>query len=146
MANLNRIMVIGNVGSEPEMRFTPNGNPVTNFSVATNRRYQVDEEDREETTWFRVQAWNKLAETCNEYLSKGRQVYVDGRLQVRKWEDNEGKPRTSVEIVANTVLFLGSRGEWEEAQEPVPSELEPEETLSPKPKIEEELEPDDIPF
>ncbi len=108
---LNKMMVIGNVGSDPEMRYTPNGNPVTSFSVATNRRYTTGEgEQREETEWFRVSAWNRLAETCNQYVTKGMKVYVEGRLKSSPWVGNDGEPRAGNEISANEVTFLSRPG------------------------------------
>src|SRR4030043_314766 len=107
MASLNRVMIIGNIGSEPEMRFTPNGNPVTTFRVAANRVYTTsDGERRKETEWFTVVAWNKLAEQCNQFLSKGRLVYVEGRLRSRSWEGKDGKTHFTNEIVAEKVTFL----------------------------------------
>ena len=108
--SLNKMLIIGNVGSDPEMRYTPNGNPVTTFSVATNRRYTTSEgEQREETEWFRVSAWNKLAETCNQYVTKGMKVYVEGRLKSSPWVGNDGQPRAGNEITANDVRFLDRR-------------------------------------
>jgi len=84
MASVNKMIIIGNLGSEPEMRFTPNGNPVTSFRVATNWRYTTGQgERREETEWFTVVAWNRLAEQCNQFLTKGRLVYAEGRLRTR---------------------------------------------------------------
>jgi single-strand DNA-binding protein len=107
MLTLNKVMIIGNVGTEPEMRFTPNGNPVTSFRVATNRVYTTPEGERkQETEWFTVVAWNRLAENCNQYLTKGQRVYAEGRLHTRTWEGQDGQPRTRSEIVANRVLFL----------------------------------------
>ena len=107
---LNKVMIIGRLGKDPEMRYTPSGRPVTNFSVATSRSWNTsDGERRTETEWFNVVAWGSLAEICNQYLAKGRQVYIDGRLQSRSWEDNEGKRHTSVEVVANEMIMLGNR-------------------------------------
>ncbi len=107
MLSLNKVMIIGNVGSDPEMRFTPNGNPVTSFRVATNRVYTTaDGERRQETEWFTVVAWNKLAESCNQFLTKGRPVYTEGRLHVRTWEGQDGQKRSRPEIIANRVIFL----------------------------------------
>lgn len=107
MVSLNKVMIIGNVGNDPEMRFTPNGQPVTTFSVATNRRYEsADGERKEETEWFRVVAWRKLAEQCNQILSKGRLVYVEGRFQTRTWENQDGQKQYRTEVVANTVSSL----------------------------------------
>ncbi|MDA1188250.1 MAG: single-stranded DNA-binding protein [Chloroflexi bacterium] len=106
-AGLNKIMVIGNVGTDPEMRYTPNGNPVTSFRMAVNRTYTPSGGERqEETEWFTINAWNQLAEQCNQYLTKGRRVYVEGRLRSSTWTGNDGQPRFRNEIVANQVLFL----------------------------------------
>ena len=107
MASVNKLIIIGNVGSEPEMRFTPNGNPVTSFRVATNWRYTTSQgERREETEWFTVVAWNRLAEQCNQFLTKGRLVYVEGRLRSHIWESQDGEKRFRNEIVADKVTFL----------------------------------------
>ena len=105
MANLNRVEIIGNVGKEPEMRFTPAGKAVTSFSVAVNSKYG----ENESTEWFNIVSWNKLAETCNQFLSKGQQVFVEGRLQTRSWEDNDSQKHYKTEVIANKVLFLGQR-------------------------------------
>ncbi len=107
---LNKVMIIGNLGRDPEMRFTPSGRPVTSFTVATSRTWNSpDGERHEETEWFNVVAWGKLAETCKQYLVKGQQVYVEGRLQTRRWEDQEGRKHFSTEIVADRMLMLGDR-------------------------------------
>ena len=112
MVSVNRIIIIGNLGSEPEMRFTPNGKPVTSFSVATNRRYTTaDGERREETEWFTVVTWGRLAEQCNQFLTKGRLVYVEGRLRTHSWEGQDGQRRTRNEIVADRVSFLDRQGQ-----------------------------------
>lgn len=114
MANLNRIEIIGNCGKDPEMRFTPNGNAVVSFSVAVNSKFG----EQETTEWFNIVAWNKLAESCNEYLNKGKQVFVEGRLQTRKWDDQDGKTHYRTEIIANKVLFLGRKqADTEETEE-----------------------------
>lgn len=103
----NKMIAIGNVGRDPEMRYTPNGNAVTSFSVATGRTYTTREgERREETEWFTVTAWNRLAETCNQYVVKGMRVYVEGRLKSDSWVGNDGQTRFRNEIVANEVKFL----------------------------------------
>ena len=104
---LNKILVIGNLGTDPEMRYTPNGNPVTSFRLATNRKYTTaDGERHEETEWFTISAWNQLAEQCNQFLSKGRRVYVEGRLKSGTWTGNDGQVRFRNEINANQVVFL----------------------------------------
>ena len=111
MAGLNKVMLIGNVGKDPEMRYTANGKAVTTFSVACNRVHNSPEGERkEETDWFDVVAWDKLAELCSQYLQKGRQAYIEGRLQTRSWEGQDGVKRYKTEIVAQTVLFLGGPG------------------------------------
>ncbi len=106
---LNKLTIIGNVGSDVEMRYIADGKPVTNFSVAVNRRYTAGGEKREETDWFTVTTWNKLAENCNQYLAKGRQVYVEGRVSLHEWEGQDGIKRSRLELTADTVKFLGSK-------------------------------------
>jgi single-strand DNA-binding protein len=107
MAGLNKVMVIGNVGTDPEMRYTANGRAVTSFRVAANRNYTTpDGERREETEWFSVVAWQKLAEQCSQYLQKGRRVYVEGRLQTRSWDTPDGQRRFRTEVIADRVIFL----------------------------------------
>lgn len=109
MAGLNKVMLIGNVGKDPEMRYTANGKAVTTFSLACNRVHNTpDGERREETDWFDIVTWDKLAELCSQFLQKGRQAYVEGRLQTRSWEGQDGQKRYKTEVVAQTVLFLGS--------------------------------------
>jgi len=103
-------MIIGYLGRDPEMRFTPSGRPVTSFSVATSRTWTSAEgERREETEWFNVVAWGTLAEICKTHLSKNQQVYVEGRLQTRGWEDETGKKHFRTELVANEMILLGDR-------------------------------------
>jgi single-strand DNA-binding protein len=107
---LNKVMVIGHLGKDPEMRFTPSGRPVTTFSVAVSRSWNTaDGERRSETEWFNIVSWGNLAEICNQYLHKGQQVYIEGRLQTRRWQDKEGQKHTSVEVVANEMMMLGDR-------------------------------------
>jgi single-strand DNA-binding protein len=113
VAGLNKVMIIGNLGRDPEMRYLPSGSPVTNFSVAVSRRWKSREgEDREETEWFNIDCFDKLAETANTYLSKGRQVYIEGRLRTRSWEDQQtGEKRYRTEVVATNLVLLGQRGD-----------------------------------
>lgn len=132
MANLNKVMIIGNVGRDPEMRYTPSGKPVTSFSIATSRFYSTPEGERkQETEWFNIVTWNRLAETCNQFLTKGRQAYVEGSLRTRTWEGRDGQKRTSVEIIANRVLFLDKQT----------TAALPEEISQP-----DEVEPEDLPL
>lgn len=107
---LNKVMIIGHVGRDPEMRYTPSGRPVTSFSVVTTRTWTSGEGERhEEEEWFNVVAWGNLAEICNQYLSKGQQTYIEGRLQTRGWEDAEGKKHYRTELVASEMIVLGDR-------------------------------------
>lgn len=103
-------MIIGNIGRDPELRYTPSGKPVTSFSLASSRSWIApDGERREETEWFNVVAWGNLAEICNQKLAKSQQVYVEGRLQTRSWEDDRGQRHFRTEIVANEMIILGPR-------------------------------------
>lgn len=112
---LNKVMIIGRLGRDPEMRYTPSGRPVTTFSVATSRNWTTsDGEKHVETEWFNIVAWGNLAEICNNFLTKGQQVYIEGRLQTRYWDDPEGNKHVSVEIIANEMIMLGDRRETEE--------------------------------
>jgi single-strand DNA-binding protein len=121
MASLNKVMVIGNVGADPEMRYTADGKAVTTFRVAANHIYTTPEgEQREEAEWFRVVTWQKLAEQCSQFLQKGRRVYVEGRLRTHSWDAPDGQRRYMTEVIANRVLFL------DRAQgAPLPEESEP---------------------
>jgi len=127
---LNKVMIIGHLGRDPEMRYTPSGRPVTSFSVATSRSWTTAEgERRTETEWFNIVAWSSLAEICNQYLKKGQQVYIEGRLQTRHWEDEEGNKRSATEVVAREMIMLGEKrgkadGEADtgaDSEEPFPS-------------------------
>jgi single-strand DNA-binding protein len=131
MPSLNKIIIIGNVGNEPEMRFTPNGKPVTSFSVATNWVYTTPEgERRQETEWFNVVAWNRLAEQCNQFLAKGKLVYTEGRIHTRNWEGQDGQTHSKMEVVANRVIFLDRKATGtstdEKTEESASTEMEPE--------------------
>ena len=108
---LNKVMVIGNMGRDPELRYTPSGKPVTSFSLASSRSWIApDGERREETEWFNVVAWGNLAEICSQKLAKSQQVYIEGRLQTRSWEDDSGQRHFRTEVVANEMIILGPRG------------------------------------
>ena len=114
--SLNKCMIIGNLGKDPEMRYTPSGQAVTQFTVACNRNYKDAQGERqEETEWFRVVAWGQQAEFSAEYLRKGNKVFVEGRIQTRQWQDQQGQKRYTTEIVATNMQMLGSRGERSEA-------------------------------
>src|SRR6266566_1791903 len=107
---LNKIMLIGNLGRDPELNVTSDGTPVTKFSLAVSRRYKsANGEQKEETEWFNIVAWRQLAETCERYLHKGSKVYIEGRLTQRKYTDREGVQRTSVEVIASNMEMLDSK-------------------------------------
>jgi len=112
MAGVNKVIIVGNVGRDPELRSTQSGQAVATFSVATSERFKDKEgQPQERTEWHRVVAWGRLAEICGEYLRKGKQVYVEGRLQTRDWEDKDGHKRYTTEVIANVMQMLGRRGE-----------------------------------
>jgi len=110
--SVNKVILIGNLGKKPELRYTPGGQAVANFTLATNERFGGKEGQpaQERTEWHRIVAWGRTAENCAQYLDKGRSVYIEGRLQTREWQDKEGQKRQTTEIVANTVQFLGGKG------------------------------------
>jgi len=127
---LNKVLIIGKVGRDPEMRYTPSGRPVTTFSVGTGRTWTTaDGERRTETEWFNVVAWSSLAEICKQYLTKDRLVYIEGRLQTRHWEDQEGNKHSATEIVASEMIVLEERRESNQA--PAEYEEAEDETLFP---------------
>ena len=134
-SSLNKVMLIGNLGADPEMRFTPSGTPVTTFRIAVNRVYNPPEGERkEETEWFSIVTWNRLAETCNQYLTKGQKVYVEGRLRTRSWDGQDGQKHYRTEVIANQVIFLDKKAA----------------AVSPEEKNDEseqgDIEPQDLPF
>jgi single-strand DNA-binding protein len=118
MAGINKVILIGNLGSDPEVRYTPSGVAVAQFNIATSEEWKDRDtgEKKERTEWHRIVAWRRLGEICGEYLSKGKQVYIEGRLQTRDWEDRDGNKRYTTEIVASDVQFLGTRDSSEPAR------------------------------
>ncbi len=111
MASVNKVILVGNLGRDPELRYIPSGQAVANFTLATNERWRdKDGNNQERTEWHRIVVWGKSAENCAQYLQKGRSVYVEGRLQTREWEDKDGNKRNTTEVIAQTVQFLGGRG------------------------------------
>lgn len=165
--SLNRVQLIGNLTRDPELRYTPNGNAVCSFSLATNRGWTTDTgEKKEETEFHRIIAWNKLAELCSQFLTKGRKVYVEGRLSTRSWQGQDGAQRSTTEVVIDDMILLDSKRQGEEtsshaptyqaaAEEQKPEEVVPktttrakktEEKEQPKQEFQEEVAPDDIPF
>jgi single-strand DNA-binding protein len=141
MAGLNKMMVIGNVGTDPEMRYTPNGSPVTSFRIATSRSYSgQDGERKQETEWFTVVAWSSLAEQVNQYLSKGQRAFVEGRLHSNTFQGNDGQSRFTNEIIASRIIFLDRAGGGEQGG----AEFGGGGTAAADPR--EASTPDDLPF
>jgi len=124
---LNKVMLIGRLGHDPEMRYTPSGRPLTKFQLAVNRSWKsADGEKKSETEWFNVVTWGKLAEICNQYLTKGQQVYIEGRLHTRQWQDEESGNHSAVEVIAQEMLMLNSKS-GEQDSEPDESILSEDE-------------------
>jgi len=122
---LNKVMIIGNLGQDPEMRYTPSGKPLTKFRMAANRSWTTDDGQKQtETEWFNIIAWGKLAEICNQYLSKGQRVYVEGRLHTRNWTDDEGNYRSATEVVAKEMIMLDGRSQEEQGEAETQEESE----------------------
>ncbi len=112
MSGINKVILVGRLGNDPEIRYTQQGVAVTNFNMATSENWQDKAGQKQERTeWHRIVVWGKMAETCSQYLAKGRQVYVEGRLQTRQWEDKDGNKRYTTEVVAATVQFLDRAGD-----------------------------------
>ncbi len=110
--SMNKVMLLGNLGRDPEVRYTASGKAVATFTVATSFQWRdQDGNNQERTEWHRVVAWGRLGEVCGEYLSKGKQVFIEGRIQSREWEDQDGNKRTTVEIIANDMIMLGGGGQ-----------------------------------
>lgn len=123
MASVNKVILVGNLGKDPEIRTTPTGRTVVNFSMATTEFWNDTEGQRQSRTeWHRIVVFGKLADICGKYLSKGRSVYIEGRLQTRKWQDRDGGTRYTTEIVANTMQMLGGRGESSGGGDPYSNE------------------------
>jgi single-strand DNA-binding protein len=142
--SFNKIILVGNLGRDPELRYTPQGTPVCSFSMATNeKRKDKTGEMQDQTTWFKVTLWNRQAETAAQYLTKGKQVYIEGRLRVEEWTDRDGKPRQTLEVQATEMHFIGgSRGEGEAPMERAASASGGGGAEQPQPDVAD----DDIPF
>ncbi len=139
MASINKVILIGNLGADPEVRYAPSGTAVANFSLATTEQWTGKDGNKgEKTEWHKIVAFGRLAEICGEYLHKGRQIYIEGKIQTRAWEDKEGIKRYTTEIVANNMMMLGSGKR----------EGDTSDRMSERPPVEEPLSiPDDeIPF
>ncbi len=143
---VNKVILLGNVGRDPELRYTQNGTAVCNFSLATTERAKIGGEWQDRTEWHSVVAWGRLAETCSNYLAKGSQVYIEGRLRTRKWEDREGNTRYQTEVVADSMVLVGRPRA--QRPEPAPYAPEPSAPASDLPEPPEDgFDPnDDVPF
>jgi single-strand DNA-binding protein len=140
MSGVNKVLLIGRLGGDPEVKTISSGQQVATLNIATSESWMGrDGQRQEKTEWHRVVAWGKLAELCGKYLAKGRQVYIEGRLQTRQWEDQQGNKRYTTEIVANNVQFLGSAG----AQRSEATSTESTQDFGPEPNFEQN---DEIPF
>ncbi len=152
--SVNKVILIGRLGKDPEIKYTPSGAPVVKFSLATDEVFKDRAgEQQRRTEWHNIVAWNKLAEICGEYLSKGRQVYIEGSIRSRQWEDQSGNKRTAYDIVARDMKMLDSRGSAERSSAPVnaaaSAPVSPgmgEQESSPEPPSSPEITDDDIPF
>ncbi len=145
--SLNKVLLIGNLTRDPEMRYTPQGTAVCTFGLATNRTWVTDQGDKkEETEWHRIVAWNKLAELCSQLLFKGRRIYVEGRLQTRQWTGQDGQSRQATEIVIEDMIILDSKRQGEEpaTEAPIAVVEEPKKATESEPTSAEVAE--DIPF
>jgi single-strand DNA-binding protein len=145
MAGINKVILVGNLGKDPEVRHTPQGNAVCNLSVATSESWNdKNGQKQERTEWHRVVVWGKLAELCSKYLQKGRQVYLEGKLQTRAWDDKDGNKRYTTEVLANTVQFLsGGAGAGAGATRDSGTAEDP---FGEAPSFNEAAASDDIPF
>lgn len=124
MAGVNKAVLVGHLGRDPEIRYSESGTAVANFSIATSEKWTDKQtgEVKERTEWHRIVAWGRIGESCAKYLAKGRQVYVEGRIQTREWEDKEGVKRRTTEINAQSVVFLGGKSDGQPASDPPPED------------------------
>ena len=141
---INKVILVGRLGRDPELRYTPSGTAVANFSLATDERWSSNGESQSRTEWHNIVVWSKLAEICNQYLTKGRLVFIEGRLQTRDWEDKDGNKRRTTEIVASDMKMLGGRREEAPVAQTVPAEAASSSESSKD--MEVGITDDDIPF
>jgi single-strand DNA-binding protein len=154
MSSVNKVILIGRLGRDPEVKYTPSGAPVAKFSLATDEVFKDRSgEQQKRTEWHNIVAWNKLAEICGEYLTKGKQVYIEGSIRSRQWEDQAGNKRTAYDIVARDMRMLGSKAESERAAAtataaaaPLPERAPVEKPPAPEPAPEPEITDEDVPF
>jgi single-strand DNA-binding protein len=143
MASFNKITIVGYLGRDPEIRYTADGTPVCSFTVATTERKKDKSGDfQDHTTWFRITAWRRLAEIANQYLSKGKQVYIEGKLSQTEYQDRDGNTRTALEVQCSDLQFIGARGD----ESPAHREEKPTTRDSAQPEMPSNISDDDIPF
>ena len=146
MSSLNKVMLIGRLGKDPEIRYTPDGSPVATFSLATSENWTDKSGTRQDRTeWHNIVAWSKLAELSKRFLVKGRQVYIEGRIRTREWNDKDGNKRRTTEVIASQMVLLGSKSEGSEANAMPPSPIQRAPEAEPAPG-EPSITDDDIPF
>ena len=153
--SVNKVILVGRLGKDPELKYTPSGAPVAKFTLATDESFKDRTgEQQKHTEWHNIVAWNKLAEICGEYLTKGKQIYIEGSIRSRQWQDQAGNKRTSYEIIANRMQMLGSRADSERVPSEGAERPAPERHASPPPAAsaepiappEPEISDEDIPF
>jgi len=150
--SVNKVILIGRLGKDPEVKYTPSGAPVAKFSLATDEAFKDRSgEQQKRTEWHNIIAWNKLAEICGQYLTKGKQVYIEGSIRSRQWEDQAGNKRTAYEIIARTMQMLGSKADSERtaaatAVAPAAERPPVEKPPAPEPPAEPEITDEDVPF
>jgi single-strand DNA-binding protein len=148
--SVNKVILIGRLGKDPEVKYTPSGAPVAKFSLATDEVFKDRTgEQQKRTEWHNIVAWNKLAEICGEYLTKGKQIYIEGSIRSRQWEDQAGNKRTAYDIVASRMQMLGSKADSERVAAPAappPERTQVEKPPTPEPPAEPEITDEDIPF
>jgi single-strand DNA-binding protein len=143
MSGVNKVILVGNLGADPTMRYTPGGTAVANFNIATTEKFTNKNGERESRTeWHRIVVWAKLAEICNQYLKKGKQVYIEGRLQTRQWEDQSGNSKSTTEVIASNMVMLGRAGDADFSDDAPPQEF-PSDEPAVKAKSGDD---DDLPF
>ncbi|HUI40660.1 MAG TPA: single-stranded DNA-binding protein [Terriglobia bacterium] len=145
--SVNKVILIGRLGKDPEVKYTPSGTPVAKFSLATDEAFKDRAgEQQKRTEWHNIVAWSKLAEICGEYLTKGKQVYIEGSIRSRQWEDQSGSKRTSYEIIARDMKMLGSKADSERSAASSPRSPAEPETAADAPPSAPEITDEDIPF
>jgi single-strand DNA-binding protein len=148
MASVNKVILVGRLGKDPELKYTQGGTPVANFSLATDETWTDQSgEKQQRTEWHNIVAWKKLAEICGQYVKKGQQIYIEGKIQTRKWEDKDGNSRYTTEVVASNLVLLGKKeGGGNEETDQKARKTAPKKGAPKKEEGDQEITDDDIPF